>query len=454
MKTLDRRAVLRGALGGAILALALPSLEVMFGKNGEVFADGSALPTFFGVWWWGCGARLDRWIPHGTGQNYPLSEELMPFSAVKDYVSVVSGTRDPFGGTLGHHDGWVRMMTGSDETFDGRHGNGGVRDGDGPFIQPSLDQIVAAQWKGKTTFDSIQAIVSQRGAASGPDYCVGISQQGQDKGGVLPGTPNPLDLFKLLLSGAQQDQTAKALAQAQGNVLGGFLEDAKALKRKLGSTDQKRLDQYLSTVNDLDARLKTAAAPWPIRTPPSTANTDLGHEDLQGRGRLLVDVLALALACDRSRVFSLEFSPMQAMTIYYELASFSAQWAAEGYHDGASHNDQEFVHQATIFNMGELAYLLQALKSTTHGNGVSLLDSSCIYASTDVAEPDSHDTSNMPILVMGKANGGLLGGVHYASNGEPPTAVHLTMFQAIGLPMAQFGYHASLTSNSIAALRP
>jgi hypothetical protein len=447
---LHRRAVLRGIVGGALATLALPSFELELNGNGTARADGAPMPKRFGLYWWGNGVRLDKWIPSATGVGYPLSEELLPLKSVQDYVSVVSGTRDPFAGILGHHDGWSRMTTGSNATFDGAHGNGTVRAGDGPRIQPSFDQIVAAQWKGATPFDSVHLIVSEMGAAQSPNYCVGISTKGQANGGVNPGLSNPLDLFNALFNGtsSKASQAAQALAQAQGNVLGAFMEDAKALKTKLGKADQARLDQYLSSVNDIDARLKALAASTCVApsAPPDTPNSDLGHEALRGRGRLLVDVLTVALTCDITRVFSIEFSPMQATTIYRDLGS------SENYHT-LSHIDQSFVNQVVIYNMGELAYLLGKLAGAKDASGVSILDSACIFASSDVAEPDTHATSNMPILVMGKARGKLKGGVHYAASGEPFTNVLLTAFQALDLPMQSFGYDASVTTTTIPALR-
>jgi hypothetical protein len=403
------------------------------------------------MWFWGCGVRRDQWIPAATGANYPLSQELLPLQSVKEYVSVVSNTQDPFPGILGHHDGWVRMCTGSKDTFDGAYGNGSVRNGDGPFINPSLDQIVAAQWKGQTPYDFVPLIVSQRGAASDANYCVGISQKGQANGGVNYPMFNPHDVFAQLFGNFSPDpkaaQAALAQAQAKGNVLGGFVADAKTMQQKLGTTDRARIEQYLDNINDIAKRLQmvSPAASCAIPSAPPSMSNDLGNENLRGRGHLLADVLAAALACDITRVFAFEFSPMQANTIYHDL-NFN-----DAYHT-ISHNNQGMVHQATVYNMGELAYLLEKLKATTEATGTNLLDNCCIYASSDVSQPDDHSTSNPAILVVGKAGGALKGGIHCDAKGASYTAVHLTMFRALGLPMTQFGYGQSLTTTTLGEL--
>ena len=100
--TLNRRTVLRGMLGGAAIAVALPPLEAMFDVNGTAYAGGETIPKRFGVFFWGNGVKKDRWNPSGTGADYPLSPALEPLAAVKEYVSVVSGMDIKTGNERGH----------------------------------------------------------------------------------------------------------------------------------------------------------------------------------------------------------------------------------------------------------------------------------------------------------------------------------------------------------------
>jgi hypothetical protein len=442
--TLSRRSVLRGMVGGAIGSLVLPPLDAMFNHHGDAHADATPLPKRFGVWWWGIGVRLNRWIPSATGKPYPASEELQPFfdAGVQDYVSVASGMNNPFPDILCHHSGWASMLTGSVETT-----NDG-RPGDGNFIHPSIDQVVAAAWRGQAHLDSAELWVSQRGAASGPGYCTQIAQTGGGQG--IDGLYNPRELFnRLFASGLPMDPgQAMRVAAAKKSMLDGFLEDGQTLRARLGTADRAHLDQYLDNLRSIEQQIgmvapSSCALP---SMPGDDPNSDLGHEDLVGRGRLLVDLLVAALSCDITRVFSLEFTPTQAQTIYWQLG------ATDGYHEITHSGDTEMMHRVVVFNMTEMAYLLSRLKATAEGNG-NLLDSACIYATTEHAEGDAHSKNNMPILLAGKAGGSLQGGVHYHSDsGEVHTKVMLTALHAIGLSMSQFGYNEGQTSETVGAL--
>src|SRR6516164_9451975 len=88
---LNRRTMLRGALGGAAVAIGLPPLLAMFNSNGTAHADNTPIPKRLGIFFWGNGVKLDRWTPANTGAGWTPSLELAPLTDLKDYVSVVSG---------------------------------------------------------------------------------------------------------------------------------------------------------------------------------------------------------------------------------------------------------------------------------------------------------------------------------------------------------------------------
>jgi hypothetical protein len=436
VKPFSRRAVLRGALG----SLALPLLERALNGNGTAFANGAPLPLRFGTWWFGVGVRLDRWTPPATGSGYPLTDELQPLAPVKDAVSVVSGLDSPFPGVLGHHDGWVSMLTGSNETT-----NAG-RPGDGNFIRPTLDQVVADAWHGQTPFDSLQLTVSRRGAASNDQYCTAISQRGNDQ--PMPGLWNPADVFARLFSNVQGGPDPR-LIQAKGSVLDTFQADGAALRTRLGTHDRMRLDAYLSSVRSIEARLQMTPVSTCMKpgAPADFGGEDLGTEAVVTRGRLLADLLVAALQCDLTRVFSFEWSPMQAMTLFHDIG------LSDGYHT-ITHEDQNAVHNAVVYAMGELSYLLQRLQAASDPAGGTLLDSLCMFTSTEVAQGDTHQLNDMPILISGTARGALRGGVHHRGNGEPTTQAQLTALRAVGLGQSGFGYNQGATNTVLSALLP
>src|SRR3954462_3683304 len=89
--TLSRRAVLRGGTAAGLVVLPLPRLGVMLDGNGTAYAGGTPMRRTFGTWFFGNGVVPDRWIPKATGSDFPLSDELQPFTNVKAKFSVVSG---------------------------------------------------------------------------------------------------------------------------------------------------------------------------------------------------------------------------------------------------------------------------------------------------------------------------------------------------------------------------
>jgi hypothetical protein len=421
--------------------LALPALDAMLDGNGEALADGAPLPRRFGVWWWGVGVRLDRWVPSRQGAGYPATPELQPLfdAGVAGDVSVVSGLDDPFPTVLPHHDGWVSMMTGSNERTPAD------RPGNGLFVQPSIDQVVARAWKGQARFDSLQLLVSRMGPSCNATDGVGISQLGG--GQVNPGLHDPAALWALLFGGLGDTPAAVARTIAdRTSMLDAVSDDAQALRARLGTVDRARIDQYLDGVRAIERRLQRTPPACEQPLAPAAAGDPLEREDLVGRGRLLADLLALALACDLTRVFTLEFTPMQAMTLFWQLGSTS------NYHRLTHLGDAAIADRAATFAMGEFAYLLGKLRATPEGSG-TLLDSCGILATSEVAQGDTHARHDMPILVAGGAGGGLRSGVHYRSpSGESVTRAHLTLLRALGLPAASFGVAEGYTTDALPML--
>ena len=114
-RTIDRRTVLRGMVGGAAVAVGLPLLEIFLNDHGTALADGGALPVRFGTWFWGCGMNPERWTPTKQGAGYDLPPELAALDGLSDRVSVLSG----FGVTLDgranipHWTGVMSTLTGT-----------------------------------------------------------------------------------------------------------------------------------------------------------------------------------------------------------------------------------------------------------------------------------------------------------------------------------------------------
>ena len=179
MRSLNRRTFLRGALGGLTAAVALPALEAMLNSSGTAHADGTPLPTRFGVWFWGNGIRRAHWLPEGTGSVWQPRAELAPLLGVRDYVSPVTGLEIKTA-THPHHSGMTGILTGARYAQVGTTRDTIVS----TFAYPSVDQVAAQHFQGQTPFRSLEVGIAQfRGTDEGTTF-QHLSHNG-------PNNPNP-----------------------------------------------------------------------------------------------------------------------------------------------------------------------------------------------------------------------------------------------------------------------
>ena len=152
-KPMNRRRMLKGLLGGAAVGVGLPALDAMLNTNGTAFAQGAAIPTRFGLWFWGNGIRREHWIPDQIGANWAPKAELAPLvnAGLKGDISVVSGLEIKTA-THPHHSGMTGILTGAHY-----HQVGTTRDTIvSTCAYPSVDQLAAAHFEGQTPFRSIE----------------------------------------------------------------------------------------------------------------------------------------------------------------------------------------------------------------------------------------------------------------------------------------------------------
>ena len=113
-RTSTRRTFLRGMLAGSAVSIGLPTLELFLNNNGTAYANGSTFPKRFGLFFWGNGIHIDRWTPSntGVGDEWSLSEQLMPFASVKENINVVTGMEVKLTNDLAHGSGPGGFLSG------------------------------------------------------------------------------------------------------------------------------------------------------------------------------------------------------------------------------------------------------------------------------------------------------------------------------------------------------
>jgi hypothetical protein len=228
------------------------------------------------------------------------------------------------------------------------------------------------------------------------------------------------------------------------SVLDAVQAELTGLKASVGTADKKRLDQHTENIRSIENRIATTTMPAGSAAQamcakpanPGAVPDVSGKEMIEERTAAMSGLIAMALACDQTRVFSVMFSGSVCGTVYWQVN------ATGGHHD-LTHNeagDQPLVQASTVFTMKQFATLLAALKAVPEGAG-NLLDSCVILASSDTADGKAHSITDYPILVAGGGGGALKHpGVHYRSTTKENTStVLLSILRAAGLPLTEFG---------------
>jgi hypothetical protein len=441
---ISRRRILRGIAAGAPMAIGLPRLQAMLDGSGRAYADGKPLPRRFGVWAFANGVHLDRWVPKQTGATWEITDELSPLAPVKQHLTVVSGLDLPYDGRS-HASGNTVLMTSAKTA--------GIDDATYTARRPSIDQLVARELAAETPLPSIQI-----GIDDGEAHERGTAFHWWSHNG--PNSPNRCvyscrEIFNRLFGdvAAPDSDRAAQLVRERQSVLDAVMADARHLEQGLGAADRTRLEHHLDAIRSVERRItrrgavvcKAPAAPDEELVGPS-----LGV-DYEPRGvqvnRTMAELLALALSCDLTRVFT------------YQLVKPGSRIAIGSigfgrYHD-ITHNepgDQPKCTATIKLFMRELLVLVEALRAVPEGDG-TLLDRCAILAAPDCTTPKVHGYKDFPMLVLGNAGGRIRTGLHLRGTpGENACKVPLTLARATGARIPEFGEGTGHLTEGLPAL--
>lgn len=436
---LSRRTLLRGMLGGAMTAVALPTLEAMLNTHGTALADGNPLPQRLITWFFGNGVRLNRWVPKAQGPNYELSEELLPFAKVKPYLSVLTGFQNKCEQLITHHEGMTLFNGFTMVEVAGLFSKAGG---------PTIDQVAAAQIGKNTVIASMQVGISKRLSIMDSGTTMhNLSHKGPNQ--PLAPEFNPQAVYnKLFGTFTPKEDLNKPIRLS---VLDSVRADTLALQKRLGVKDNERLEAHLDGISALEKKIEAIVPICEKPTAPTETNTDVnGKERLIAVNDAMVDLIAYAFTCDVTRIASCLFLGGAAETV---LAEINQKFA----HHSNTHDfgAQEEVHQAVVFTMERFAVLLERLMNTPDGPGKNLLDNTAILCGSDCSEGLSHSVFDQAILVAGGGGGALVHpGVHYRSaTGENTSDVALAVLQAVAPAVTSIGGGEPFSDRPCAALK-
>jgi hypothetical protein len=433
---LSRRTLLRG-LGAAV---ALPALEAMLNSHGTAWADGQPIPRRLCTWFFGNGVVLNRWTPAATGGSWQLSEALQPLQPVKDYVTVVSGCNVKTPNLRGHHNGVAALMSG----YPFIPLPPGTASYSSKFGGPSIDQVAADIIGAGSTFPSIQVAVSKRVTKGEGPTLQYISHKGPDA--PLPPDFSPAALYNRLFGSFEPKDPLDPTDAMRVNVLDAVKQDAARLHKKLGSSDRARLDAHLTSLSEVRGQI--LALP-PVYTsacvkpePVTQTNVDSGGvEPMEAVAKAMSDLIALAWACDLTRVASFQFSGSVGHSAYPMVG------VGDNHHT-ISHETSRLddLHTCAVFFVKNFSYLLQKLKALPEGQG-NVLDNSVLLMTSDVSEGWTHSITDYPILVAGRGGGMLrYPGIHYRASGRNTSDVLLSVMQAAGTGVTSVGGSEGLST--------
>lgn len=443
MTMFTRRRLLRGMMQGSAVAVALPLLDLFLDGNGQALASGAPIPTRFGTWFWGCGVNTARFFPSKVGKDYDLKDELKPIAPYKDKVSVFSNFNCILDGkpNLVHWSGAMATLTGSAPD------SGGVAGG--ASKAPTVDCLIAEHIGKGTRFRSLEVACTGQSSVS---YSMPAGTT------VNPSEVDPVNLYKRLFGTEFQDPNKAEFKpdpaiMLRQSVLSSVKDDRDDLMRSLGAADRQRVDQYFTSVRQIEQQLghmleKPAPAeacilpkePRAMQLGPTWDQAAKAHE-------LLGQLLVMALACNQTRVFNMALS----------MAGSNLRRAGDpvSFHELTHEEpvDEKLGYQpkATFFierTMETFASMLKMLDGVKEGDG-TLLDNTLMLATSESNFAKIHSVDNLPILVAGRAGGKWKSGQHISGNGDPSSRVGLTIQQVLGMPVTSWGDGAMQTSKPI-----
>jgi hypothetical protein len=445
MKRLGRRTLLRGAGG---VALALPFLELM-GRVEQASAQGasglspSGFPLRFIVFFSPNGTIPDAWRPTGSGKDWQLSRILKPLERHKQKLIVIQGVDQQGGGGDGHQNGMGGMLTGQSLNPGAFMGGNGELAGWANGI--SVDQHIANNIGTQTRFQSLNLAIQ---AGKNGNNWNRMSYAGPDQ--PVPPEDSPYSVFDRIFSGFTPEPAGPSAAQLlaldrQKEVLGAAMQDYVALNKKLGQADRSKLEAHLNAIRELEARLNIAPMPGGAKAacslPVLGGPQDVGQNDnFPLVGRLQMDLAAMALTCDLTRVVGLQFNRSVGGARFTWLDAGITRGHHDMSHDGD--NVADTVEKLTLINTWyaeQLSYLLDHLAAVPEGDG-TMLDNSVVLWCNELGKGNSHSRSDAPYVLAGSAGGYFETNRYLSYEG---TVRHnnllLSLVQSMGLKDTSFG---------------
>jgi len=411
--------------------VALPFLESL-----HAWADtppASAFPKRFGVVFLGCGINEDHWSAEGQGADMKLSKTLWPLEPLKQKINVIDGL-------------YVQALTGQG-IHPGQTGSllSGAHISKGAIIHSgiSVDQMIANRLGEETPQSSIvlacdQPLTGFHESNFSLAYSSHLSWQSPD-------SPVPIEVYPSLA----WDNLFDNRGSLQNlSILDRVKDRAQDLSRSISSTDKGKLDEYLTSVREVEKRVESmrkdkANADNAAKGKNTVAFAMMDRpanglpEDLREHSRMMCDIIALAFQTNKTQVASFIIShDLSAM--YYPFLNVK-----DGHHSASHNNNSDDYELIARFHVEQYAYLISKLDSMKEGDG-TVLDNSCLMFLSNMWIGRKHDNFRLPVVLAGGLGGTLETGrtLNYLKDGDDNRkmcSLYLSLMDRYGVKLDQFG---------------
>ncbi|HEV7693211.1 MAG TPA: DUF1552 domain-containing protein [Hyphomonadaceae bacterium] len=437
----NRRSILRGMVNGTAIGVSLPLLDMFLNSNATAQTNGAPLPTRFASFFWGLGLTPTRWEPKTVGAGYEAPPQLAFLKgSIKDRASVFTGFTVKLNGRPSHPHwtGMAAIMTGQCPNrvnqFDGL---------------ASFDTVISDTLGKGARFRSVECTPFRSAVTS-------YSSRGQDS--FSTSDDSPLQLYTRLFGEGFHDPNSAdwkpdARTMVKKSVLSSVKEQRDALMATAGATDKARLDQYFTSVREVEQKMaaeltrppraEACAVPKPPEEMPRKGDTDT----VAYNNKIMSELTAMALACNQTRVINYQFTPATSELYLPGDSSVYHSHTHEEPVDGKV-GYQPISSKLADASVNGFATFLAALDAIKEGDGTRL-DHSLVLGYSDTGWAKIHQIDNIPMILVGGANGRHKGGQHIKVAADPVTRVSLSIQQMMGLNVGSFGMGDMTTSRPV-----
>jgi hypothetical protein len=409
--------------------MALPWLEsVSLGASTPT----ASFPKRYAVLFMGNGVNEDHWGSEGSGAEMKLSKTLMPLEPLKQKINVIHGLFHKRATGQGIHPAQTGSLLSGAKIQKGAIIKAGI----------TIDQVIANHVGQDTPQSSIvlaceQPMTGYHETNFSMAYSSHISWQNPD-------SPVPNEVYPSL---AWDNLFENRGSLRNMSILDRVMDEAAALSRDISSSDKAKLDEYLTSVREVEKRVDgmrknkdkaddvAKQRNQPIFTMDRPANGL--PEDLREHARLMCDIIAIAFQTDKTRVATLLLA-RDLGALYYPFLN-----VREGHHAASHYNTSEGYERISRFHLSQLAYLAAKLDSMPEGNG-TVLDNSCLMWLSNMWIGRKHDNTRLPLVLAGGLGGTLKTGrtLDYIQAGDENRkmcSLYLSIMDRMGVKLDEFG---------------